>query len=225
MQLEIGDISVVDVLDAIDVQRIEALRKKYLRAFRTTPPAASFVKYFALEKYIEKNIRRARELCLHRLPKKRVLDLGSGCGYFLLVCRFLGHDALGVDYFDEDSLACHAYADVCGLLKVDRCTERIKPLQRLANPRLAGPFEFITAYQICFDDFNGPGRWNVREWSVFLRDLRSRLTPDGEILLTFNRPDRDSLDYPGKLFEAFRAFGANCSGHTAHFWRRKMDWK
>ena len=42
------------------------------------------------------NLRRVRDLGLDLGGRKRVLDIGCGTGYFLYICRFLGHDALGI---------------------------------------------------------------------------------------------------------------------------------
>src|SRR5262245_66568700 len=54
-------------------------------------------KYLRLPLYLRDSVARAVALGLDRSPPLRVLDLGSGAGYFLLACRHFGHDALGFD--------------------------------------------------------------------------------------------------------------------------------
>jgi hypothetical protein len=57
-------------------------------------PGQNWTKYFDNRRWLKLNIRRAQDIGLDRaLRPLRVLDLGSGAGYFLFVCRELGHAA------------------------------------------------------------------------------------------------------------------------------------
>ena len=63
--------------------------------------------------WIGVHVAHAQDLWLDRTPPLRILDLGCGAGYFLYVCRFFGHEGIGVDT-DEEPL----FRDK----EVDRCT-------------------------------------------------------------------------------------------------------
>jgi cyclopropane fatty-acyl-phospholipid synthase-like methyltransferase len=206
----------------IDTARFDALREKY--AWYDSGPAyrTGYFKYFALDKYLQKNHQRARALKLEESSGKRILDLGSGCGYFLLVCECLGHEAVGVDFHDVCDDASGAYNEVCELFGVKRSVERIERCTPLSHPDVEGPFDLITAFQVCFDHFNDPDRWHIPEWRFFLRDLRGRLTDSGEVFLHLNRPDDVQADYPGELCNYFSSLGATCIGRDIHFRERKM---
>jgi len=59
------------------------------------------LKYLDSGKFIRKNVRLALRLGIDQLPRSSVLDIGSGAGYFLLVCRYFGHDPLELDQDTE----------------------------------------------------------------------------------------------------------------------------
>jgi len=210
------------IRNRIDTAGFDALRNKYVwydsgPAYRT-----GYFKYFSLERYLHKNLKRARALNLEKSSGKRILDLGSGFGYFLLVCECLGHEAVGFDFLDVYDDASGAYHDVCELFGVTRCVERIECRTPLLHPEAEGPFDLITAFQICFDNFNEPHRWRIPEWKFFLQDLRSRLSDSGEVFLHFNKPGDEQVDDPGEIFTYFSSLGATRVGRDIHFRERKM---
>src|ERR1041384_3243348 len=60
-------------------------------------PGDEWPKYLEIERWMEINLKRVRDLGLDLGGRKRVLDIGCGTGYFLYICQYLGHDALGMD--------------------------------------------------------------------------------------------------------------------------------
>ena len=54
-------------------------------------------KYVDAWQWLELAIKQARFLRLDRRKPVRVLDIGSGAGYFLFVCKQLGHSVMGLD--------------------------------------------------------------------------------------------------------------------------------
>jgi SAM-dependent methyltransferase len=87
------------VLAQIDQAGLERIRTRYaVPGERTHWP-----KYLDAPRWIRLNIRRAQELRLKLRPKPlRILDLGSGAGYFLLVARHLGHSSIGLDIAEPE---------------------------------------------------------------------------------------------------------------------------
>lgn len=198
-------------LQKIDQGAIENIRQRFYTSQERSTPAVSNVglKYLDAKKYLPVNVQRAQELELDSFPQQRILDLGSGAGYFLFVCRQLGHDCLGLDTNEVP-----AYEAMMQLLGVQRVTSRIEPFESL--PDLGAPFDLVTAHQIQFNRCKPSGRWKLAEWDFFLEDLRSRLKPNGRIFLRFNRERKDCY-ITEELASFFRARGAQVRRTTVRF--------
>jgi len=189
------------VLKTISVSDLGNLRERY-----PIGPAFPKINRFADVPYwLRINIERAQDLSLDRSPPLRILDLGCGAGYFLYVCKFFGHDVLGLD-IDEHQL----FRDTLALLDVPRVVSRIDPNTPL--PDLHRTFDLVAAHRICFQRIGGSQsgeEWGPSHWKFFIDDVRSRfLSPRGRLLLDFNpRPDGDSFFTP-ELRRFFLSQGA-----------------
>jgi SAM-dependent methyltransferase len=152
-------------------------------------------KYLDLQRWIDINIHRVRDLGLDLSRPKRILDLGCGTGYFLYICRLLGHDVLGLDVDDLPM-----FAEITKLLGIQRVIERVEPFKPL--PDLGRKFDFITAFLICFNNHKQADLWGVPEWDFFLDDLAKHLSPGGCVWLELNREYNDTY-YTPELREFF----------------------
>ena len=193
------------VIETIDTARFEQIRQRYAVA----NPGADWPKYLDLERWIEINIRRIRELELDLSRPKRILDLGCGAGYFLYIARLLGHSGLGLD-IDRVSM----FREVTRLLSVHRVVQRIEAFRPL--PDLGQKFNLITAFMICFNDHKMPGLWKVPQWEFFLDDLAKHLTPRGRVWLELNQ-EYDGTFYTPELKEFFQKRGAKIDEHKIIF--------
>jgi SAM-dependent methyltransferase len=184
---------IIETFDGPDFQHI---RQRYA----VENPGEDWPKYLALDRWIDINIRRIREIELDLTRPKRILDLGCGAGYFLHIAQLLGHKGLGLDV---DYLPM--FAEITRLLGVRRVISRIEPFTPL--PDLRGKFDLITAFMICFNNHKEPNLWDVPEWEFFLDDLAKYLAPRGRIWLELNR------EYDGTFYTpALREFFALCGG-------------
>lgn len=181
------------ILDRLDRDAWTRLGEKYPHR----PDVPKINRFSDADHWIKINIERAQDLWLDRSPSLRILDLGCGAGYFVYVCRCLGHEGLGVD-IDEQPL----FRETTALLKVPRVIWRIEP--RVPLPDL-GKFDLVTGHRVCFQKTvrwgTGSGEWEEWEpndWKFFINDVRSRLLkPNGRILLDFNpRADGRSFFTP-----------------------------
>jgi SAM-dependent methyltransferase len=193
------------VIETIDTARFEQIRQRYAVA----NPGADWPKYLDLERWIEINIRRIRELELDVSRPKRILDLGCGAGYFLYIAQLLGHSGLGLD-IDRVSM----FREVTRLLSVHRVVQRIEAFRPL--PDLGQKFNLITAFMICFNDHKMPGLWKVPQWEFFLDDLAKHLTPRGRVWLELNQ-EYDGTFYTPELKEFFQKRGAKIDEHKIIF--------
>ena len=194
-----------EIIRTIDQDRFENIRGKH----GVENPGEEPPKYLDLPVWIEANLKRVRDLELDVGRRRRVLDIGSGTGYFLYICRLLGHDAVGID-IDEMPM----FTDMIELLGVDRRIWRVQPFVPL--PDLGAPFDVITAHQICFNGHKSDQLWGVREWDFFLTDVSRHLTHRGRLWLEFNR-EFDGTCFSPEIERFFERRGAEVTSNRVVF--------
>jgi len=193
------------VIETIDPEGFGHIRQRY----DVANPGADWPKYLDLDRWIEINIRRIRELELDLSRPKRILDLGCGAGYFLYIAQLLGHRGIGLDM---DRVAM--FRDITRLLGVRRVVQRIDALRPL--PDFGQKFDLITAFMICFNNHKMPDLWKVPEWDFFLDDLAKHLKPRGRVWLELNQ-EYDGTFYTSELKEFFQKRGARINEHKLIF--------
>ena len=190
-------------LRRVDQPAMAALAAKHGSALQ---PGQNWTKYFAAKRWLTLNIRRAQDIRLDRTQKRslRVLDLGSGAGYFLFVARELGHTGIGLDV-PEPAF----YGDIFRQFGLERVESRIEARQPLPEALLAGgKFDLVTAFSIAFNGHKSPALWGPAEWDFLLNDLRDRfLVPGGRIYFDLN-PEYDGTFMTPELHEFFLRRGA-----------------
>src|SRR6185295_5768133 len=105
------------IIKTIDHEKFEKIRKR----FHVEDPGDTPAKYLDLPTWMEANLQRIRDLELDLGRRRRVLDIGSGSGYFLYICKLLGHDAVGLDVDDMPM-----FNQTIALLGVNRVVWRIQ---------------------------------------------------------------------------------------------------
>ena len=193
------------IIETIDGPDFQQIRQRY----GVEDPGEDWPKYLDLDRWIDINIRRIREIELDLARPKRILDLGCGAGYFLHIAQLLGHKGLGLDV---DYLPM--FAEITRLLGVRRVISRIEPFTPL--PDLGGKFDLITAFMICFNNHKQPNLWDVPEWEFFLDDLAKYVAPRGRVWLELNR-EYDGTFYTPALREFFALRGAKIDEHKIIF--------
>ncbi len=185
-----------DLIAGIDPEGFNRIRQRY----GVVRPSHEWPKYLELGKWMQINLRRVEELGLDYGFRKRILDIGCGTGYFLHICRFLGHNVVGLDV---DILPM--YGEMMQLLGLKRIVWEVKPFRPLLD--LGGRFDLITCFMICFNGHKSEAVWGSAEWRFFLDDLESRLRPGGRVQLQFNR-ENDGQYFDESLRHFFVERGA-----------------
>jgi SAM-dependent methyltransferase len=191
------------ILGTIDRAELERLRECY--PYR--PNARKINAYEDAKYWIEVNVKRAQDLWLDRSPPLQILDLGCGAGYFLYLCRLLGHEGLGFDQ-DEEPF----FRGTIEFFKVRRVLGRIEPQTPL--PDLEKKFDLVTGHRVCFHRLarteNGEWlEWTPDDWKFFIKDIRTRfLKREGRLLLEFNRRQDGSSFFTDELRTFFESQGA-----------------
>lgn len=193
------------IAETIDSEKFAEIRARH----GVDDPGEDPPKYLELHRWLEANLNRVRDLELDLGRQRRVLDIGSGAGYFLYICELLGHDALGID-LDENPM----FNEMTEMLGVKRIVWRVEPFVPL--PDLGLPFDVITAHMICFNGHKSDKLWTTAEWDFFLNDLAHHLAPRGRVWLEFNR-EFDGTCFSPQLEEFFRERGAEINSHRVVF--------
>lgn len=161
------------------------------------------LKYFDIDYWIEESLFRAMDHELDRKRNIRLLDIGTGFGYFPYLCNYLGNHGYAIDRSGHQ-----LYDEVCEVLGIDRVTYTIQPqtpLQTLFDQK----FDLVTAYQIGFDLVPGVGFWSPEDWDFFLREARDKwLAPGGKLFLALNYKHRYNDWYTPGVREVLRSHGA-----------------
>lgn len=185
-----------EILSGIDAKGLEEIRSNHA----IPNPGIRIEKYLEMEKWLGINVRRIYNLGLDFGPKRRILDLGSGAGYFLHISKRLGHEVIGLD-IPEPAW----YGDITCLLGVPRVVQRINRFEPL--PDFGAPFDCVTGFMVCFNDHLSETPWGIPEWKFFLDDLWTRLSPGALVWFELN-PGKDGTHYTPELKRFFEERGA-----------------
>ena len=186
-----------EVLSELDSTRFEELGKR----FPEIRPYPGPGKYLDLRTWMRRHLVHLQALDLLDGPPRRILDLGTGNGYFPYLCGRRGHRVVALDL---DTFAF--YNELTALLGIDRRAHRILAFEPL--PDLGGPFDLVTAFNVSFDAHYSPQMWNAAEWDFFLRDVATRqLQPEGRIFVKLNPFKLEGYDAEA-LYGYLRGIGA-----------------
>jgi hypothetical protein len=145
-------------------------------------------------------------------PSRSVLDIGSGGGHFLAICKAQGHRTLGLDV--PNALYTQLF-QLYGIKRIDEGVTFGKPL-----PREVGRHDAIVATGVTFDyHWHGnasartKARWSVEEWAGFLEYLTANhLNFPGLVYLHVNRGGGSKQNpFFAPLFQLLDAAGGRSS--------------
>lgn len=153
----------------------------------------TYSKYTDFKRYFIINLRRIYRLGLHKSSCLRILDIGSGAGFFCWLCKEYGHDVYALDV---PGVAIFDYLiPELGIHRTHCCIKPGVPI-----PKINGSFHLIVAFAICFHELEGNQRWDHNHWLYFLNDIKKNFAHSGtKMHLFFN-------DYPHGDFEQVKSY-------------------
>lgn len=189
---------------AIDQDRLRRLHAHHLHTRADLEEACNYTRKLRIA------IVKAMMMGLHAAQPLRILDIGHGGGYFVVVCRHLGHvcDGSEVPFERLPVEAAALYAEITAALGFhDQQRMVVEAYHPLA---LRTTYDVICAHKICFNNYLKPSEWSVPQWRFFVEDARRFLGPDGRIVLELNEnPERYGAMrwYDAALHEYFSSVG------------------
>ncbi len=157
-------------------------------------------KYLNYRFWSKECLIRFYRLKLHKSDRSlRVLDLGTGFGFFPHICNELGHQAECLDSPESD-----LYRQITKTFDLKRYEETIHAFKRIDLNGNSNKYDLVTAFMICFNNHKSPDLWKIDEWKFFILDLyNNHLNENGSIYLSFNQ-EENGMFFDSNLEEFFR---------------------
>lgn len=190
------------VIDEMDKDAFDEIFRKHSSYFRRAP----YSKYLDARHWLIESASRYFRFGFHKLPAgQRVLDIGSGGGYFLAVCRHMGHEVCGLDTRDWP-----LFDDLIAYFEIPRTVHRIEP--GIPLPKFERKFDLVTAFMTGFNKRADGLPWDEHEWVPFLLDLRQYIEDGGQLVIKFNANKKTGSFYPSSArlaIEGIREYEAS----------------
>ena len=207
-------LAIQQMRSAIDPAKFAAIKQRY----QHIDPSPGFSKFVDLDTFLPMTYMHFRYAGLEKVcTPLDILDIGTGAGYFPLLCQLKGHQVHSTDLpFTEDIPATHFYQEMMDLLDVSCTGYRIQPFTQM--PSFGGRFDLITGFLVVFNNHREADLWGPEEWAFFLDDLRqTHAKPHARLVVRLNRdpPDASGRFYTPELLKYFKSQGAAITGKMA----------
>jgi len=171
------------LLAEIDLEGFDAIIEREIPGGVLPASEAGAEKYLEIAKWLGARLIQALELRLHEEQELRILDLGTGFGYFPAIARALGHRIAALDLPDP------LYTEVTGLLGVPVRHHRVE--YDVPLPDFGTRFDLVTGFMVTFNMLPGFELWDAAQWKQFIgRVFDEQVADDGALYLVMNDQTR-----------------------------------
>jgi cyclopropane fatty-acyl-phospholipid synthase-like methyltransferase len=162
-------LTVDDVINAAGgIDAVHQIWEKYGNRYFESP--------YVEKKPIFQKLRAAHHLGLHDSPKKTILDIGTGAGWWPFICGLYGHDCVGIDLAGR--VEYDAGYKFLGITVPEMLVYAGQPIN------FYGTYDIITSFRAFFPQ--RPQAWVKDEWKFFFNDIKQYLNNDGFLFLGTN---------------------------------------
>lgn len=204
-------LAIQQMRNAIDQVKFADIKQRY----QHIDPNPGFSKFVDLDTFLPMTYMHFRYAGLEKVcTPLDILDLGTGAGYFPLLCQLKGHQVQATDLpYTEDIPATHFYQEMMELLSIP-CTgyriERFTPM-----PSFGQRFDLITGFSVVFNNHGTPQPWGPEEWDFFINDLRTtHAKPNARLVVRLNQdPPQGGPFFTAALLDYFLSQQAAIAGH------------
>lgn len=188
-------LNVKDVIETLGFENITQLGEKIKNRY---------LKKDALEKYIQEKLSVAHYLNLHEAKNKKLLDIGTGAGWFPYICKLYGHTCIGTDILGRNDYdPAYRFLDI---VVIEELVYAQKPIQIQDN------FDYVVSLRSFFP--NRPTVWELNDWKYFFKNIQTIINDNGGLYLgsnngikgRFKKIENASHWGPPKLHEIFLPF-------------------
>ena len=204
-------IAIHQMREAINPAKFSAIKQRY----EHIDPNPGFSKFVDLDTFLPMTYRHFQYAGLEKVTTPLdILDLGTGAGYFPLLCTLKGHKVQATDLPVTDSIpATQFYGEMMELLGVDCVGYRMEPMTPM--PSFGRKYDLITGFLVVFNNHREEDLWGPEEWDFFIKDLRAHhAKPNARLVVRLNRdpPGPEGRFYTPELLKYFKSQGATISG-------------
>jgi len=139
-----------------------------------------------VDKWIGEKLDVAHGLNLHQTNStKKLLDIGTGAGWFPFICKLYGHNCIGTDISGRPE-----YDPVYEFFNIPFTEMLVHPFKSMP---LTEKYDYITAMRAFFPQ--RPRAWEKNEWQYFFKDARKHLNTDGALYISANSGSKHDKRY------------------------------
>jgi protein-L-isoaspartate O-methyltransferase len=194
------------VIASVDRETYKAIQLRHAEAVKAgNAPALN--KFLDVPVWVRAHALAAERIGLLSMRPGRVLDIGSGGGHLLAVCKAYGHEPMGIDVPNA------LYSELFRMYGIARFDEGVTYGKAL--PEQVGRHDAIIATGVTFDyHWNKASgrfreRWTLEEWAGFLEYLSAKhLNSPGMLYLHVNRGGGRESPFFEPLFRLCESAGA-----------------
>lgn len=139
-----------------------------------------------VQKYIQEKLSVAHYLRLHETSNKKLIDIGTGAGWFPYICNLYGHTCIGTDLLGRPE-----YDPIYDFLNVDIREELVYAQKPFG---LKDKVNYIVSLRSFFP--NRPTVWEIEDWKYFFNDIKKNIKDDGGIYLGCNTGKKGKYKNP-----------------------------